>query len=246
MSRNILVVGQSHVAAFRAAAKTRRERDPEAPRIRVIHTLEDQYRPELIGNDAEARFSPALSATIRDQIERHDPLLVSTMGGNFHNSLALIRHERPFDFHLAEGSPLPVDPSAEPIPETLVQAALKQGLARDMARLRLLAEFGPFIHVESPPPVREGDYLAAQADAYFRNRGLDVQGVASAGLRWRIWRLNSRILQSAVEALGGRFLPVPCTLCDAEGFLLQPYAADATHGNEAYGEVLIQALEVMA
>jgi len=246
MRRNILVVGQSHVAAFRAAAKTRREREPEAPRTRVIHTLEPQYQPELIEDDGESRFSPALAATILDQIDRHDPLLVSAMGGNFHNGLALIRHARPFDFHLAEGSPLPFDPSAEPVPEALVRAALMQGLSRDMARLRLLAAFGPFIHIESPPPVRDEAYLTAQAEAYFRDQGLDVRGVAPAGLRWRIWRLNSHILQSRVKALGGRYLPVPAMLCDADGFLLQCYAADATHGNEAYGEALIQTLEAMA
>ena len=58
-------------------------------------------------------------------------------------------------FLLAGGSPLPIDPAAEPVPEALIRAALEQGLARDRVRLRRLAEFGPFIHIESPPPVRD-------------------------------------------------------------------------------------------
>lgn len=246
MKRNILVVGQSHVAAIRSAARTRRERAPEAPRTRVIHTLEEQYRPEMIGEGPDAHFSPNLVATIQDQIDRHRPLLVSVMGGNFHNGLALVKHERPFDFHLSEPSPLPFSSSAEPISESLVRDTLEKGLARDMARLDRLAEFGPFIHIESPPPVRDDAYIEARADAYFRSCGLAILGVAPAGLRWRIWRMNGRIFRKAVESLGCHYLPVPTSLCDDDGFLLQHYAADATHGNEAYGEALIQAVEALA
>jgi hypothetical protein len=243
MSRNILVVGQSHVAAIRSAAKTRRESHPEAPRTRVIHTLEERYRPEMEGNGADAVFGPSLVETIRDQLRRHDPLFASVMGGNFHNTLALIQHERPFDFHLSGSPSLPLDPGAEPVPEALVRAAIERGLALDMVRLRRLAEFGPFIHIESPPPLRDNLYIEAQAEAYFRGQGLEMRGVAPAGLRWRIWRLNSRIVREAVEALGCRYLPVPAQLCDEDGFLQQSYAGDATHGNEAYGEALIRALE---
>ncbi len=243
MSRAILAVGQSHVAAIRAAAKTRRERNPEAPRTRVIHTLEERYHPEMEGDGPDTRFGPSLVAAIRDQIERHRPIFTSMMGGNFHNALALVQHERPFDFHLSGGSPLPIDPAAEPVPEALVRAALEQGLARDRVRLRRLAEFGPFIHIESPPPVRDDAYIASQADAYFRELGVATRGVAPAGLRWRIWRLNSRIMREAVEVLGCRYLPVPTKLCDEDGFLQQRYASDATHGNEDYGEALIRALE---
>lgn len=246
MSRAILAVGQSHVAAIRAAAKTRRERTPEAPRTRVIHTLEERYRPEMEGEGPDARFGPALLEAIRDQIERHAPLLVSVMGGNFHNALALVQHQRPFDFHLSGASPLPIDPDAEPVPEALVRATLEQGLAHDLMKIRRLAEFGQFIHIESPPPVRDSAYIAEQADAYFRGHGVATRGVAPAGLRWRIWRLNSRIMREAVDALGCRYLPVPAELCDEDGFLQRRYAGDATHGNEDYGEALIRALEVMA
>ena len=42
MTRASLVIGQSHIAAIRSAAKARREADPDRPRTRVIHTLEPQ------------------------------------------------------------------------------------------------------------------------------------------------------------------------------------------------------------
>jgi hypothetical protein len=67
--------------------------------------------------------------------------------------------------------------------------------------------------------------------------------VAGAGLRWRMWRLTSQLLRAEVAALGGIFLPVPAEACDQEGFLRLDHAADPTHGNEAYGELLIRAIE---
>ena len=246
MNRAILVIGQSHVGAIRAAAKARREADPERLRTRVIHTLESHYAPEVSGDGDGDGFSPVLVETIRDQIDRHDPLVASASGGNIHNGFALVRHPRPYDFLLSGEHGPPLDPEAEPISEALVRAALEDGLARDRVRLREIARIaGGFVHLESPPPLADGAYIAAQADAYFRDRDVGVLGVASAGLRYKIWRLHSRIVAGYVAALGGRFLPAPRETQDDRGFLLQAFAGDATHGNQAYGEAVIRALEAL-
>lgn len=242
---NILVIGQSHVAAIRDAARVRREADPDRPRTRVIHTLEPRYAPEIEDEAGPAaRFSPALLDTIRDQIDRHRPRVASVIGGNYHNALALVRHPRPFDFHLSGEPSPPLDPQAEPVPEALVRAALEAGLARDRLRLTLLhAAIGPFVHLESPPPVRDDRFIAAAADAYFRARGIARDGVAPAAVRYRIWRLNSGLFRTMVEELGGTMLPVPPGVQDVDGFLRPDLAADATHGNAAYGEAMIRMLE---
>jgi hypothetical protein len=50
-------------------------------------------------------------------------------------------------------------------------------------------------------------------------------------------------MRDAAEAAGAHFMEVPQQVQDADGFLKPEYAADATHGNEAYGAVLIRALE---
>src|ERR1700748_2670602 len=90
---NLLVVGQSHVAAIRAAAKTHREAFPDEPRTRVIHTLEEVHTPELVGVEdgdyTAAAFGPKLRNAIEDQIARHAPRVASVIGGNVHNMLAL-------------------------------------------------------------------------------------------------------------------------------------------------------------
>jgi hypothetical protein len=237
---NILVVGQSHVAAIRAAAKARREADPARARTRTIHTLEPHYAPEFDGEG----FSAPLADAIRDQIDRHRPLVASAMGGNVHNALALLAHPRPFDFHLSGEPSPPPDPDAEPIAETLVTAALQAARATDRRRLALLAAVaGPFVHLESPPPVADAAWVAAQADAYFRGQGGGVPTIAPPALRHRVWRLHARLVRAEVEALGGRVLPVPSAVLDAAGFLDPAFAGDATHGNAAYGEAVLAALE---
>jgi hypothetical protein len=247
---NLLVVGQSHVAAFRAAARTHREAFPDEPRTRVIHTLEEVHAPEFEelsdGSPRVARFGPKLRATIEDQIARHAPRVVSVVGGNVHNALTLMRHPRPFDFLLPGEEGPPLEEGAELIPEALVRATLAVKLQADFARLRALHEIaGPVIHAESPPPIRDEAYIAARAEAWFRDRAEGAIAVAGAGVRWRMWRLMSRLMRGAVEQQGGHFLSVPAGVRDAQGFLKLEFAADPTHGNEAYGVAMIRAIEDM-
>ncbi|ATE64028.1 hypothetical protein [Rhizorhabdus dicambivorans] len=240
MSKSILVIGQSHIAAIRSAAKTRREADPERLRTRVIHTMEPQYAPEVEGEG----FTPALEEAIRDQIARNAPLVASASGGNVHNGFALIRHPRPYDFLLSDEDGPPLDPEAEPVTEAQVRAALEEGLVRDRLRLSELKRIaGEVIQLESPPPVADSGWIAAQADAYFKDRGLADLGVAPAALRYKIWRLHSRIVARYCAELGIAFLPVPAEARDERGFLRLDHAGDATHGNEAYGEAVIRQLE---
>lgn len=246
MSRSILVIGQSHIAAVRSAAKTRREADPDRPRTRVIHTMEPQYAPEVEGEGDAARFTAVLEETIRDQIARNVPLVVSASGGNVHNGFALIAHPRPYDFLLAGEDGPALDPAAEPLPEAQVRSALEAGLVRDRVRLREIKRIaGEVIQLESPPPVADSAWIAAQADAYFKDRGLAELGVAPPALRYKIWRLHSRIYAGYCAQLGLAFMPVPPETQDAQGFLRPEYAGDATHGNEAYGEAVIRALEAL-
>lgn len=246
MSRAILVIGQSHVAAVRAAARMRREADPDRPRTRVVHTMEPQYAPEIVGEGEDARFAPPLVETIADQISRHAPLVASASGGNVHNGFALIRHPRAYDFLLSHQEGPPLDPDAEPVTEALVRAALESGLGRDRIRLREIARLGgDVVQLESPPPVADSAYIAQAADAYFKDRGIGDLGVAPPGLRYKIWRLHSHIVAGYCAALGMRFLPVPRETQDDAGFLRLEYAGDATHGNQAYGEAVIRTLETL-
>jgi len=206
----------------------------------MIATHLPELAPEL---DGHGRFGAALAAAIMDQVERHRPEIVSVNGGNAHNALALMRHERPLDFRLSGEPSPPLDPTAECLVEAQVEATLAHHLAPDFTRMRALhALVGSFVHLESPPPLQDDQIILAAADAFFRDGGIAVRGVAPAGLRYRMWRLASRLFRAQAAALGCRFLPVPTAALDAHGFLRPELAADATHGNADYGTLWLEAL----
>ena len=240
MTQPVLVIGQSHVAAIRAAAKLRREADPARPRTRVIHLGEPQFAPEIMPDDSG--FVPALVAAIRDQVERHRPRIVSCIGGNAHNAIGLIRHARTFDFRLDPDDV--TDPDAEPLSLSAVRTTLEHAMVRDLLRLRLLIDLvGPVFHLESPPPLFDGRLIAERADAFFRDAAIATHGVPPAPLRHRLWRLYGRLQRAACEALGATFLPVPATVLSSDGYLNPTLAGDATHGNAGYGERMIRMVE---
>jgi hypothetical protein len=244
-----LFVGQSHVAAIRAARQARRDGGGKHKRTRGIHTLEQRYVPELVGMEdpATAAFGPLLRADLDEELSLYRPTVASVLGGNAHNALALVRHPRGYDFLLAGDEQGPARAASdELIPLALVRAALLAQLGADFLRLRMLRDaVGPFVHVESPPPLRDDRLIAERADAFFRDQAIATLGVAPAGLRWRMWRLNSMLFREQVAALGCRFLAVPAEAQDADGFLRPELAADATHGNVAYGEIIIRAVEAV-
>jgi hypothetical protein len=238
--RNVLVIGQSHVAAFRSAAKLRREADPDRPRTRTIHVGEERFAPRLV----EGRLGEALAREIDDQVARHGPVVASCLGGNIHNALALMRHPRPFDFLLPGEAGDRIAEGAEPVPAALVRAALLAGMAEDLVMLRLVrARVERLFHLQSPPPLASDMTIAELADAYFRERGIATLGVAPLSLRWKMWRLQSDLMAELCAEADVTFLSVPTPVLDEEGCLRPDLAADATHGNAGYGEAWIQTLE---
>ena len=92
---------------------------------------------------------------------------------------------------------------------------------------------------ESQALVKADDQLLrVLRSSWFDPRPLDFSRLSADGLRSR----KSRI-REAIEDLGCAYLPAPAAARDADGFLRLDFAADPTHGNEAYGELLIRAIE---
>lgn len=242
MKKAILVIGQSHVGAIRLAARARSETHPDSPRVRAIHTLEKRYAPFYVGEGDDAAFAPPLIEAINDQIAWHKPVVVSVNGGNIHNVLTLVQHPRAFDFLLSSEHGPPLDPEAEPISEALVRAALTNGLLGDRFLLRLTkAAAGATFHLESPPPLFDNRMIEDYAAAHFKD--MTSFGVSSPGLRYKIWRLHSRIIAEYCAEMGINFLRVPRETQTDDGFLLPHLAGDATHGNQAYGDIIVRMLE---
>jgi hypothetical protein len=241
MSRNILVIGHSHIEAIRRAAIARREADPLRPRTRTMYVLDPAF-----GDNRES-FSDTLKAAILDQIERHQPIIASVIRGNGHAAMSMVARRR-FDFELSGDDALPLDDQAEIVSEAEVRDMLLPWLKHDLRELRELRELvGPFWHLESPPPVRRSDWIIERAERYFTDDpDFHRFGVAEAGVRYRVWRLANRIIKQELDSMGCGYVRVPSNVCGEAGLLRPSYGRDATHGGQQFGEEMIQALEQAA
>ncbi len=81
-------------------------------------------------------------------------LLISAYGGNGHNVIGMLEHERPFDFVYPGRPDLPVKKQSELIPYGMVRSLLSERLKANFVLLSAIkaATGRTMIHVESPPP----------------------------------------------------------------------------------------------
>lgn len=253
--RSLLVIGHSHVLTLRAAAVRRREAHPQHPRARTLHLLDAAFGGELADEGGGDAFSAGVRGAIQDQIGRHRPFVASVVGGNAHVVTSLLQPGRRFDFALpnAPGEPegleqLPLDPAADIIGEADARAMLRLPLECELTRLHLLRELiGPFHHIQAPPPVRRTDWLYARAESFFRDQlHFSEAAIAPPGVRYRTWRLASRMVAEECAAIGCGYMIVPREACGAAGMLRPSLASDATHGNPHFGEVMLRELDRVA
>lgn len=117
----------------------------------------------------------------------------------------------------------------------------------DLARLTMLHQaVGNYIQIESPPPVAARSFIARHIEPFFEGMPAYARnGVAPGGVRYRMWRLSSRIIETHCRSIGCDYIRCPRSVLDANGFLDQRFGGNATHANELYGEEVIRSLETM-
>lgn len=174
-------------------------------------------------------------------------ILVSAVGGNQHAVVSTIQHPTPFDFALPGDPSRLTDENVEMIPFRSMYNFFVSGVrhrdGESLAALRAATK-ARIIHLPSPPPKADNDFIIRYHDTQFATRGIAVTGVSPPNLRLKFWRLQNQVLGEVCEELGIEMLPVPEEACDADGFLARDYyAKDATHANEAYGELVLLQLE---
>ncbi len=246
--RAVAVVGHSHLVALQRAAD---EHPPLAVNLTFLQLRDDRYRPEFERRsrrpDSPARLNRRLLRDITRVLGRNG-VLVSCIGGNSYNILGLLNHPRPFDFVLPSQPRLEIAAEHELIPACLVREILRERLdAHNFTILRALrAAIGrPMYHLESPPPVPSEEHIR-KFPGVFRDR-MAACGVSPAALRYKLWRLQSELVQEACAAEGIVFVPVPDEARDDSGFLSETaWNPDPTHGNAWYGACVLRHIAAIA
>lgn len=243
----ILVIGQSHTACVRAGANAHKgELSRKGVEIETVLVGEARFKPwkERVSSGGVDGFQ--LVNTLRDEIlskVANSDLIFSYFGGNAHNILSLVDHPRPYDFVFSDERTLPLIAGREVVPEQIVVGALRtSGRAYEpLWFLRAVLQLvpGPIVHLESPAPVPSEEHIRKFAHV-FREK-IDQFGVAPALLRYKLWRLNSKLIRHECNALGVRYLPVPEGTIDANGYLVEAaWYRDPVHANQWYGQRVIE------
>jgi len=173
--------------------------------------------------------------------------LFSFMHGNEHSMLSLVQHDRPYDFTLPWRQDLPLLPGRQLIPFDVVQRQVEKALnstiacaammRSQLARMRL-------VHVAPSPPVAS-EARINQAPEVFRER-LAKSGITPLSMRLKYYLLAVRMLRDALKQFNVELLECPPESVDADGAIQDELAYGATHGNEAYGELVLRQMQAIA
>ena len=221
-----LIIGHSHITAPRRAAAAL-----GVTRLRFVELA----RPSLQLLEADGALAMDLRALLANELPAAGAV-ISMVGGNAHNLFGLVNHPQPFDFVLDERPDLPLAEGHHLIPSALVERILQRAAQADLDVLAGVRREvrAPMFHVESPPPI--------PSDAHIRRRPgifageLASSSVAPRTLRYKLWRLHSRLFRRLCEANDIGFIPAPAETFDADSFLGERFwNPDPTHGNEHYG-----------
>ena len=244
-AKAVVMIGHSHLGPIRGglslmAPKSRRGAEGHF----FVHDVWAKRTPYAdSAPEGGVAFNAEVMRLIDEVVPRDMPrCYVGTLGGNGHVLLALARHPRPFDFILPERPELPRDEAAELLPYEFFLEALKPLMMpyvwQMVAFRQAIGE--SFLCVETPPPYGDDSYVATHLGDYVPNPDAIVSRVS----RYKCWRAHSYLLRFFCRHNDVDFLPAPRESMDEEGFLKREfYGADATHGNDRYGQLVVRQIE---
>lgn len=226
-SEKILIVGQSHTEAVTAALRTRKED------VTVVNLNARDRQVSLLEKLRTGGYVPDPSSF---------GLVVSMIGGNYHNTFGLIENPIKFeftqpgeqDFHPTEGRQL----ITYGLIHHFFSDSMRRGFLRNIKALSELAP-RPILHVSAPPPIQDGDHIMNNPGSYFADKR--HLGVTPSSLRLKLYTLHEKILSEFCSEEGIRFLPPPPDAVTPEGFLEPRFwrRNDPTHANALYGGLVL-------
>jgi hypothetical protein len=179
--------------------------------------------------------------------EQEHGILFSFVHGNEHSALSLVQHEKPYDFHMSGHEDLVMLAGAQPVALEIIQRQLEKALNPAIACLLMMRMQLPtmrLVHVLPPPPFASTTRIM-QTPEVFRER-LARYGISPLALRLKYYLLAKQVMQRAVAPFNIHLLDSPALALEADGALRDNYAYGATHGNEAYGELVFEQMRAFA
>ncbi len=232
----IALFGMSHAGALMAALHP-----DEKPRLQIINL---RSRPRLYDMKTKTLDLTAW--------EGEDPgMVVLSLGGNLHNLISLMESPVPFALGDATAGSVPQEAPAEGaarrfVPHDMLWALLERRL--DPTRQQFRAFHARFarsrlVCLASPPPTRAGPVLTEDEMTGTSPRAMTRYLAFNANppaLRGAVYRMHERFYATLAAENGARILPPPAAAVTADGLLDDAFwDDDPTHGNAAYGRLVL-------
>ncbi len=172
--------------------------------------------------------------------------ILSFIGGIRHVRLGLRPMEEPseapFDFVLAEAPHLPLEPGTEVIPYDAMYETVRRQFKKRLTLLPRIARSAPgrLVQFAPPPPACDRHIERVLAKRNANGEALPGAALPNRFLRWKLWRVAAAVLKQHAEACGARFVDCPPEALDADGFMREELVRNLSHGNVAFGRLLLQ------
>lgn len=191
----------------------------------------------LAEGQVQVRINDRFSAQLR-ALDSPDNLCYFAIGGNEHNSLFMVRHAQPFDFH-DDRRPDQLIQGRQIVPRQVVEQRLRAALPHVERELRLASTLMPAVRkafVMPPPPVPSEDYLLRYPEGFrFEGRGVEDRWV-----RLKIYDLYRQELAQICDRHHLALIGPPSECVDDEGFLRPEYWFEATHATPSYYRSIVR------
>lgn len=174
--------------------------------------------------------------------------LVSVIGGNAANRMAIFSSGPAVDFLLPDEAPRSRSPGAQWVPYDAIEASMANQLKSFSEFLELLPrdKLAGVAHLEGPPPCMSNDFVYSHLPVAARQIvnasgtvHLSPESIAAPDLRHRLWLCQVRSTRLIVERRSDLYIPPPQLAMDATGHRLIETCSDACHGTPEYGAMAL-------
>ncbi len=236
--KRILVLGMSHTVALSNAIL---ETEKAYLEIVNLRTAPDIYHREdhILQLDARSWEKP--------------DIVCLSIEGNHHNVISLTRIKENFRIGDEECGSVPADDKKGWfVPSDMMRMLLRQRLRQVKILESVIHAYfsdAVFIHISAPPPnlsFRADDNQGKLRERYVREFSQGFEAVPPL-LRLTIYQLQCEIYMGFAAAFGAVFLKPPAAALSPQGFLDTAFRDDdPTHGNSAYGRLVIEQIKAIA
>lgn len=256
--RNLIIIGHSHSQVlYRGVQQNLSNQvnceniDLNSPEAKAAGSDLEKFASYIQNEIIKAAIKISKQNKFIETIQNHrqficdnDIVIATCIGGNAHNVISLVKVWNDFDFVLETRPDLPLDETAQIIPQRAIYDLFLPRIAKEgLDKLNVIHQLftGRVINIETPPPLGDDAYILKHIDKYFiDNFGGDLQVIPPI-LRHKIWKISSMIYEDFCREKGIYYFGTPAnTMVDDLFLRREGYTSNATHGNAWYGAIMVK------